>query len=145
MFFVFRFLSAGLLCFFIISCSSSSGLRYTPRERHVRASALDRGTFKHGRFLGTGVASFYGDQFNGKKTANGEIFDKNDFTAAHRTLDFNTKVKVTNLSNHKSVVVRVNDRGPFAKGRIIDLSEAAGRSIGLDVTGTATVKLEVVR
>jgi rare lipoprotein A len=124
-------------------CAPSS--RAVSRERGVRSSSLDRGSFGHGRFLQTGIASYYGADFHGKKTANGETFDKSALTAAHRTLPFDSRVRVTNLLNGKSVVVRINDRGPYAKGRIIDLSEEAGRRIGLDVSGTAKVKLQVVR
>jgi len=91
-----------------------------------------------------GIASWYGPNFHGKYTSNGEIYNMYAFTAAHKTLPMNTIVKVTNLHNNKSVIVRINDRGPFVKGRIIDLSYAAGKTIGLDKTGTAPVKLEVI-
>jgi rare lipoprotein A len=90
----------------------------------------------------TGIASYYGGKFHGKRTANGETFNKNALTAAHLTLPFGTKLKVTNLRNGRSVVVRVNDRGPHVRGRIIDLSQAAAKKIG--ITGTARVKLEVL-
>jgi rare lipoprotein A len=93
----------------------------------------------------TGVASWYGPGFHGKKTANGEKFNKNKLTAAHKTLPFNTLVKVINTENGKSVTVRINDRGPYAKDRIIDLSEAAGKKIGITQTGTAFVKLLLVK
>jgi len=89
-----------------------------------------------------GVASYYGPKFHGKKTASGEVFDMYKLTAAHRTLPFGTRVRVTNLENSKSVVVRINDRGPFIKGRIIDLSFEAARRIG--ITGLAKVKLIVL-
>jgi rare lipoprotein A len=91
----------------------------------------------------SGQASFYGagDGFNGKKTANGETFNKNKLTAAHKTLPFGTIVKVTNLSNGQSVKVRINDRGPFVKGRIIDLSEKAAKKIDMRTKGVAEVKL----
>lgn len=92
----------------------------------------------------TGNASWYGGKFQGRPTANGEIFDTNEFTAAHRTLPFGTRVKVTNLRNGKSTVVRINDRGPFIQGRIIDLSKAAAEAIGMIDTGTAPVSIEVV-
>jgi rare lipoprotein A len=92
----------------------------------------------------TGNASWYGGKFQGRPTANGEIFDTNKFTAAHRTLPFGTHVKVTNLRNGKSTVVRINDRGPFIQGRIIDLSKAAAEAIGMIDTGTAPVSIEVV-
>ncbi len=91
-----------------------------------------------------GLASWYGPNFHGKYTSNGELYNMYDFTAAHKTLPMNSIVKVTNLNNGKSVTVRINDRGPFVKGRIIDLSYAAGKQIGLDVTGTAPVRLEVI-
>ena len=92
-----------------------------------------------------GVASFYSYGFDGKKTASGEIFDKDAFTAAHREFPFGTILRVTNLANNKSVEVTVNDRGPFEKGRIIDLSEAAARAIGMIQTGTANVRLDVLK
>ncbi len=91
-----------------------------------------------------GIAAWYGPGFDGKKTASGERFNSRKFTAAHKTLPFNTMVKVTNLDNGMSVVVRINDRGPFNKNRIIDLSVAAARSIGLDKTGTAGVTVETI-
>ncbi len=92
----------------------------------------------------TGKASYYNNSFEGKKTASGEFYDKNKFTAAHPTLDFNTKVMVTNLSNNKSVVVVINDRGPYKKNRIIDLSQAAAREIDLIEEGISKVKIEVI-
>ena len=90
----------------------------------------------------TGLASYYGGKFIGRQTANGEIFVANKLTAAHKTLPFGTMVKVTNLTNNKSVVVRINDRGPFVKGRIIDLSEAAAKKI--DMMQQGVVKVEIV-
>jgi rare lipoprotein A len=92
----------------------------------------------------SGMISFYADKFHGRKTASGEIFDKRAMTAAHRTLPFRTKVKVTNLANGKSVVVTINDRGPFARNRILDLSPAAAREIGLGTQGTVKAKVEVL-
>lgn len=91
-----------------------------------------------------GTASWYGGKFQGRKTANGEIFDTNKFTAAHRTLPFHTEVKVTNLDNGNSTVVRINDRGPFVQGRIIDLSRAAAEELDMIHSGTARVRLEIV-
>ena len=91
-----------------------------------------------------GIASWYGPNFHGKYTSNGEIYNMYALTAAHKTLPMNTIVKVTNLNNGKSVIVRINDRGPFVKGRIIDLSYAAGAKIGLDKTGIAPVRLTVI-
>ena len=91
-----------------------------------------------------GVASYYADEFNGRKTSNGEIYDMNAFTAAHQTLPFNTRVNVTNLESGKSIVVRINDRGPFKDNRIIDLSLAAAKAVEMIGTGTAKVRLEVI-
>jgi rare lipoprotein A len=89
----------------------------------------------------SGKASFYADSFQGKKTANGEKYRKGKLTAAHKTLPFGTKVKVTNLKTGRSVKVRINDRGPYAKGRIIDLSKKAARRIGMIQQGVADVKV----
>lgn len=91
-----------------------------------------------------GIASYYGKKFHGRKTASGQIYDMNALTAAHRSLKFGTKVKVTNLSNRKSVVVIITDRGPFIKGRIIDLSVAAAKKIGMINSGIAKVRLEII-
>jgi rare lipoprotein A len=92
----------------------------------------------------TGVASWYGGEFHGRLTSSREVYDMNDLTAAHKTLPLGTQVAVTNLKNGQSVVVRINDRGPFAKNRLIDLSYAAARAIGLIGPGTAPVRIEVL-
>jgi rare lipoprotein A len=92
----------------------------------------------------TGIASWYGPDFQGRLTADGEVYDKEKLTAAHRTLPFGTYLLVQNLDNGSSVVVRVNDRGPFARNRLIDLSEEAARIIGMIPTGTAMVSIEVI-
>ncbi len=92
-----------------------------------------------------GEASWYGPGFNGKKTANGETFNMNKLTAAHKKLPFGTKVKVTNLQNGKSVIVRINDRGPFVKGRIIDLSKKAAQQIDLIKAGHTPVKIIILK
>ncbi|NLC28699.1 MAG: septal ring lytic transglycosylase RlpA family protein [Campylobacteraceae bacterium] len=92
----------------------------------------------------SGVASWYGKDFHGKKTSNGEIYNMYDMTAAHKTLPMNTMVKVTHLENGKNLVVRINDRGPFVKSRIIDLSHTAAARIDMIQKGTAPVRVEVV-
>ena len=89
----------------------------------------------------TGMASFYADKYVGRKTSNGEKFNQNKLTAAHKTLPFGTKVKVTNLSNGQSVKVRINDRGPFIQGRIIDLSKKAAKKIDLVNAGVTKVTI----
>ncbi len=91
-----------------------------------------------------GIASWYGPGFHGRKTASGEKFNQNALTAAHRSLPFGTRVKVTNLNNGRSVVVRINDRGPFTRGRIVDLSAGAARAIGLKSSGTAPVRIQIL-
>ena len=91
------------------------------------------------------TASYYAEDFHGKKTSNGERFNMNDFTCAHKSLPFNTILKVTNLANGKTCEVRVNDRGPFVLNREIDLSKAAAIKLGMIGTGTTKVKLEIVK
>ncbi|WP_064606812.1 septal ring lytic transglycosylase RlpA family protein [Streptobacillus moniliformis] len=93
----------------------------------------------------TGIASYYGERWNGRKTANGEIFDTWKVSAAHKKLPFGTKVKVINLSNGKSVIVRINDRGPYIKGRVIDLSKAAFKEIENFDKGITKVKLQIIK
>jgi peptidoglycan lytic transglycosylase len=92
----------------------------------------------------TGIASWYGPGFYGKPTASGALYDQNDLTAAHQTLPLGTRVLVTNLQNAGTVEVAINDRGPFAKGRILDLSYAAGRALGMIAPGTIPIRLEVI-
>ena len=89
-----------------------------------------------------GTASYYADSLDGNPTASGEPYDRQAMTAAHRTLPFGTMVKVTNLTNDQSVVIRINDRGPHTKNRIIDVSRAAAEKLGLLESGTATVRIE---
>jgi rare lipoprotein A len=106
------------------------GRTYRPKEKY--------------QYSETGIASWYGPGFHGKMTANGEIFDQNEFTAAHRTLQMPSMVRVTNLENGKSIILRVNDRGPFAHNRVIDLSKRAAESIDMIRHGTARVRVDVL-
>ena len=92
-----------------------------------------------GKAVQSGRASWYGPGFHGRRTASGETFNTHDLTAAHRTLPFGTKVRVVNKKTGKSVVVRINDRGPFAHGRVIDLSKASAQAIGISGVGPVTV------
>ena len=92
----------------------------------------------------TGTASYYGAKHHGNKTASGEPFNQNALTAAHRRLPFGTQVKVTNLDNDKSVVVRINDRGPHTRGRLIDLSRKAAEQLGMIGSGTARVRVQAL-
>ena len=102
----------------------------------ARASAMES--------VQTGIASFYASFFHGRKTANGERYDEGALTAAHRTLPFGTRVRVTNLDNQKTLLLRINDRGPFVGNRIIDLSRAAAHTLGFVQKGLARVKVEVL-
>ena len=106
------------------------GIKYYPKE--------------YNEYSEQGIASWYGLKFHGKKTANGEIYNMNELTAAHRILPMPVIVKVTNLENNKSVILRVNDRGPFAKDRIIDLSKAAAQRLEFIDKGTAKVQIELL-
>ncbi len=135
-----------------------SGKQPKPERDQIEISHLKHPTMKSYRVNGKtyypsvvdvgatmkGVASWYGPDFNGKQTSNGEIYDMYAFTAAHKTLPMHTIVRVTNLENNKQVTVRINDRGPFVKNRIIDLSKAAARTIAMTDKGTAPVKLEIL-
>lgn len=94
----------------------------------------------HG-FIQTGIASWYGKKFHGRKTSNGETYNMHEVSAAHKTLPMNTYLQVKNLENNREVIVRVNDRGPFVKGRIIDLSYAAAQEVGMADKGTAKVRI----
>lgn len=115
----------------------------TPQQSSaVIPEAEQSKSYRHG--IQEGIASFYGHQdgFDGKKTASGEIFDADHFTAAHRTLPFGTRVKVTNLENSREANVTINDRGPAVKGRIIDVSRAVAQQLGFTQEGSTKVRLE---
>jgi rare lipoprotein A len=106
------------------------------------AASPSRGTTRGGGAASeSGVASYYAHKYHGRTTASGEQFDMNDMTAAHKTLPFGTRVRVTNVSNGKSVTVRINDRGPFVKGRVIDLSLAAAKKLDMVNAGLAQVRI----
>ncbi len=99
----------------------------------------------HGDLLQKGIASWYGKKFHGRQTSNGETYNMHSHTAAHKTLPFNTRVRVQNMENGLSTYVRINDRGPFVRGRIIDLSYAAAKDIKLDINGIAHVALFLIQ
>ena len=122
---------------FFFSCIPSP--RYT-----VESISLDRKDTKNTFY---GVSSFYGlnDGFDGNLTANGEVYDKDGISAAHKTLPLNSLVKVTNLENGKSVTLRINDRGPYIKGRILDCSYGAAKKLDFVNQGTTEVKVEVIK
>lgn len=127
----------------VSSVPPSSGV--SPPIARAGPGGVDADLAPDGGATVDGNASYYGDPYHGRRTANGETFDKNKLTAAHRTLPFDTWVRVDNQVNGHSVEVRINDRGPFVAGRIIDLSEGAARRIDMIQAGVVPVRLTVVR
>ncbi len=125
------------LAVFVAACSRAR----PPSPESLSAGPERAGREKTGREE-IGDASFYAGRHQGKPTASGETFDKNALTAAHRSLPFGTRLEVTNLGNDRSVVVRVNDRGPFVRGRIVDLSLAAAKALGMAKDGVTRVRLQ---
>lgn len=119
-------------CLLLAACASQQ-----PRQPATVSAPGEQPTFTQ-----EGVASWYGENHHGKTTANGEAFDMNSMTAAHRSLPFGTVVRVTNLASKQSVKVRINDRGPYANNRIIDLSAQAARQLGIAERGVARVRIE---
>lgn len=117
----------------------------TITEKEAAAVRKTIETAPKGKSFQTGIASWYGGDFHGNRTANGEIYDMYKLTAAHKTLAFNTLVEVENMDNSKRVIVRINDRGPFLKDRIIDLSYKAAQKLGCDADGVAPVVLRIVK
>jgi rare lipoprotein A len=149
---------------FILTVMVLAGCAETQFGAHVAKSVMkddqSKGTYKVGNpylidgqeyypqenfdYVETGIASWYGPGFHAKQTANGEFFDQNELTAAHRTLQMPSLVRVTNLDNGRAVVLRVNDRGPFSRGRIIDVSSKAADLLGFKSKGTAKVRVETL-
>ncbi len=128
------------LCFLLIFTACSSASRYTKSSEDNNSNTI-------AGYLSTqtGIASFYADEFNGKRTASGEIYNMNELTAAHPNYPFNTIIVVTNLKNNKSVRVRINDRMPDYKNRVIDLSLKAAEKIDMISDGIQEVKIEVLK
>jgi rare lipoprotein A len=126
---------------FLLLCAGCgvTSPRFAPREKAAPVPGVPSGPSDL-----SGIASYYADDFHGRKTANGEVYNMHELTAAHRTLPFNTRVKVTNLDTNMSVVVRINDRGPFKDDRVIDLSLEAAKQIGMIPNGTGPVRLEIL-
>lgn len=132
-----------ILILFLFNCTSSprygSG-DYVPKNNSTSKISKN---FKNKKIL-IGESSYYADDFHGKITANGETYDMYGLTAAHKTLPLNTIIKVTNLSNKKTAILRINDRGPYAKGRILDCSYGAAIKLGFLDQGVTRVKIEVI-
>lgn len=143
----FNNIASILLSISIMSSGCSISPRYTSGVPTVKkpgktsAVKMKRGNYRR-KF--EGVSSYYGKDFHGKLTANGEVFDMYGLTAAHKTLPLNTIVKVTNLSNNKSLILRINDRGPYVEGRILDCSYGAAKKLGFLQEGTASVEIEII-
>ena len=131
-----RKVAVALLLFVAVGCTARTA-------RREEGSGRDADVVRTLR----GKATYYGDKFHGRKTASGERFSQRRMTAAHRSLPFGTRVRVTNLSNGRSVIVRINDRGPFGRdrSRVIDLSKAAARELDFMKSGWARVKIEVLK
>ncbi len=128
---------------------AGGGYTSPARQKATMKTYVVKGRVYHPTYVGvgdtmTGVASWYGPNFHGLQTSNGEMYNMYDKTVAHKTWPMDTMVKITNLDNGKSTIARVNDRGPFVAGRVVDCSYAVGKEIGIDKKGTCNVKLEVV-
>ena len=136
-----------ILIFCITACSSAP--RYglgrsslTPKRPSKTTSNFSK-NIKHKKLM-VGISSYYADDFHGKLTANGEVYDMYGLTAAHKTLPLNTIVRVTNIDNEKSLILRINDRGPYVKGRILDCSYGAAKKLDFLANGTTKVRIEVI-
>jgi len=130
------------LSVFLLVLGWNAGSRPAFAKKETRISRSE--TAPASRMTQTGIASYYGERYQGRKTASGELFDMNKLTAAHRSLPFGTAVRVTNLTNHRSVVVRINDRGPYVGDRIIDLSLEAARHLDMMAAGIVQVRMEAI-
>jgi rare lipoprotein A len=113
-------------------------------RKHTVKTVHEPAAHETANYTMVGTASWYGEDFHGRRTANGETFDMNSFSAAHPSLPLNSNVRITNLGNHRSVVVRVNDRGPFVGGRVIDVSAKTAKVLGFYEDGLSKVKVEYV-
>ncbi|MEE9213224.1 MAG: septal ring lytic transglycosylase RlpA family protein [Thermodesulfobacteriota bacterium] len=134
------FLSLFVLMLFVYSCASVDSGR---KQKDDYIIEEDKIFFQDGNTQ-VGIASWYGIEEHNRRAASGEKFSKYAYTAAHKTLPMGTIVRVTNLENGRDVIVKINDRGPFVRGRIVDLSHAAAKSIGMVSSGTAKVKIEII-
>ena len=141
-----RVLTQSMLAFLLASTlGAAPGQQYGPSAKQSKANAPKAPATKKVKPYEVGEASWYGRQFHGKETASGESYDMFRFTAAHPSLPLGTWVRVTNLRNHKGVIVRVNDRGPVVPGRIMDLSYGAAQVLGFRGNGVAKVRLDIVQ
>ena len=126
------------------SSEFSSKKKEKPKSSKKKNKSKKKSTFNKSKTTYKGISSFYGPQFHGKLTANGEIFDMYGVSAAHKEFPFNTIVRVTNENNGKSLIIRINDRGPYVNNRILDCSFGAAKKLNFVNEGTASVKIEVI-
>ncbi len=126
----------------VVNCSNSP--RYTTGSRNRSKPVKKVNSTAKSKKILKGISSYYGEDFHGKLTANGEVYDMYGLTAAHKTLPLNTIVRVTNIENEKSLILRINDRGPYVKGRMLDCSYGAALKLGFIGNGTTKVKVEVI-
>ncbi len=138
---MFRFLGCFVVLIVLTGCGGGSKAYKVNTKPYTVAGTTYYPLKAAKGFSETGVASWYGKKFHGRKTASGERYNQNKMTAAHRTLPFGTRVRVKNRDNGKSVVVTINDRGPFKKGRVIDVSRAAAKNLDMIGSGTARVSI----
>ena len=135
-----------ILLFFIFSCTASP--RYNSgnvkKNTNFKVKKNKQSSYNKYKKIYKGVSSWYGPNFHGKLTANGEVYDQYGITAAHKELPLNTIVRVTNLDNNKSIILRINDRGPYAKNRVLDCSYGAAKKLDFLNKGTASVKIEII-
>lgn len=142
-----KFIISTLAAVIVASCASNAPTTKTTKTKHTTTKTTTSSSSSSSTKSGAvtkGKASYYADKFHGRKTASGEVYDKKKLTAAHRTYAFGTVVRVTNKKNGKSVDVRINDRGPFSSGRIIDLSRAAAEKISMVNDGVVDVEVKVI-
>jgi len=143
-----KFLFVLIFLMTLSGCSNSPRYRTGPvkssGKKSISPPSLKTKSNVEHRKVMKGVSSFYAEDFHGKLTANGEVYDMYGLTAAHKTLPLNTIVRVTNLVNNKSLILRINDRGPYVKGRILDCSYGAAKKLDFIVQGTTDVKIEVI-
>ncbi len=142
-----KVISIYILVFIFYACSPSPRYKSSSIKNKKQTSNVtkkNKATFNKDKTVYEGVASYYGPKFHGKLTANGEVYDMYGVTAAHKEIPFNTVARVTNLDNGKSLILRINDRGPYIDGRILDCSYGAAKKLDFINNGTANVKIEII-
>ncbi len=143
-----KILGIAAAAFLLAACSSSPDTLTETQPQAGQTDGVTGATYmprEESAYDAVGIASWYGSRYHGRRTASGEIFDMNSATAAHPTLPFGTRVQVTNLENGRSVVLKINDRGPFVRRRIIDVSRHAAQALGFVQEGTARVGVQLVQ